>query len=197
MKGYIYISGQGADPAAHDNLNDPLFEGIPTLGACMPNIRRLVEPGDYVFVISGKTVGVQQYVVGGFKVVEKISALAAFDRFPQNRLAVDEGGKKRGNIIVMSDGTQSPIDRHAADTFEQRITNYLVGVDPVVLKSPSEVEIGRNETLEKLSSILGRPRGNRVIDVMGRWAKLDPSQVSTMLTWLNGAKDRAQHVKDQ
>ncbi|MEL6378583.1 MAG: hypothetical protein AAGK25_02195 [Pseudomonadota bacterium] len=197
MKGYIYISGGGADPAHHDNLNDPLFKGTPTLGACMPNIRRLVAAGDYVFVISGKTVGVQQYVVGGFKVVEKISALAAYDRFPENRLRKDENGIKRGNIIVTEDGEQSPIDTHDSDTFDQRIENYLVGVDPVVLEEPNEVAYGRDQTLEKLSSILGRPRGNRVIDVMGRWARMDENQVKEMLTWLNGTKGREEHVEDR
>lgn len=197
MKGYIYISGNGADPQANDTLNDPLFGKTPTLGACMPNIRRLVEPGDYVFVISGKTVGVQQYVVGGFRVVEKISALAALDRFPENKLSIDEEGKKRGNIIVMPDGSQSPDDTHDPDTFEDRIQNYLVGVDPVVLETPEEVDVGRNETLEKLASILGRPRGNRVIDVMGRWAKMDAAQVSDMLAWLNGAKDRVNNVENR
>lgn len=197
MKGYIYISGGGADPAEHDNLNDPLFRGRPTLGACMPNIRRLVEPGDFVFVVSGKTGGVQQYVVGGFQVVEKISALAAYDLFPENRLTEDENGVKRGNIIVMPDGSQNPIDTHDSETFEQRIENYIVGVDPVVLDTPAEVEVGRIETLEKLSAILGRPRGNRVIDVMGRWARMDESQVAEMLAWLKGAKDQAEHVKDR
>ena len=197
MKGYIYISGGGADPEANDNLNDPLFEKTPTLGACMPNIRRLVRPGDYVFVISGKTIGVQQYVVGGFRVVEKISALAALERFPENQLTIDGAGKKRGNIIVMPDGSQNPDDTHDPETFENRIENYLVGVDPVVLDTPNEVALGRNETLEKLSSILGRPRGNRVIDVMGRWAKMDEGQVSDMLAWLNGAKDRASNVENR
>ena len=188
MKGYIYISGGGADPEVHDNLNDPLFSKVPTLGACMPNIRRLVEEGDYVFVVSGKTVGVQQYVVGGFKVAEKISALAAYERFPENRLYVDDNGIKRGNIIVLPDGSQHPDDDHDSATFQNRIENYLVGVDPVALETPQEVERGRRQTLEKLSSILGRPRGNRVIDVMGRWAKLSEPQVKELLAWLHGSQ---------
>lgn len=188
MKGYVYISGGGADPAKHNNLNDPLFKGTPTLGACMPNIRRLVIPGDHVFVVSGKTEGVQQYVVGGFKVAEKISALAAYERFPENRLRLDENGNRQGNIIVMPDGTQNPIDNHSSDTFEKRIENYLVGENPVVLDDPVEVQKGREQTLEKIAAILRRPRGNRVIDVMGRWAKLNDRQVQDMLAWLNGIK---------
>jgi hypothetical protein len=154
----------------------------------MPNIRRLVLPGDHVFVISGTTKGVQQYVVGGFQVAEKISALAAYNRFPENRLRRDSEGKLLGNVIVDSSGHQHPLDTHGANTFASRIENYLVGVNPVALELPAEVARGRNETLDRLSTILERPRANRVIDVMGRWAKLDEAQVEKTLDWLRGIK---------
>lgn len=188
MKGYIYISSPNADPALKRNLNDPMFRKPPTLGGCMPNIRRLVLPGDHVFVISGTTKGVQQYVVGGFQVAEKISALAAFDRFPENRLRRDQEGRLLGNVLVDSRGRQHPLDTHAADTFANRIQNYLVGVNPVALETPGEVARGRSETLDRLSTILERPRANRVIDIMGRWAKLDEAQVEQTLDWLRGIK---------
>lgn len=188
MKGYIYISSPNADPGRNRNLNDPMFRSPPTLGGCMPNIRRLVLPGDHVFVISGTTKGVQQYVVGGFQVAEKISALAAYDRFPENRLKRDEEGRLLGNVLVDGNGQQHPLDTHAADTFASRIENYLVGINPVALETPAEVERGRNETLERLSLILERPRANRVIDIMGRWAKLDEAQVENTLDWLRGIK---------
>src|SRR5579859_1235845 len=72
MKGYIYISGTGTDPSAHKNMNDPiLFSKTPTLGGCMPNIRRVVLPGDFIFVVSGMVSAIQQYVVGGMKVAEQ------------------------------------------------------------------------------------------------------------------------------
>jgi hypothetical protein len=51
-----------------------------------------------------------------------------------------------------------------------------------------EVDRSRAQTLEKLSTILGRPKGNRVIDVTSRWAKLDDKQVAAMLDWLNGIR---------
>lgn len=188
MKGYIYISSPNADPARNRNLNDPMFRSPPTLGGCMPNIRRLVLPGDHVFVISGTTRGVQQYVVGGFQVAEKISALAAYDRFPENRLRRDEDGRLLGNVLVDGNGQQHPLDTHAAATFASRIENYLVGTNAVALETPEEVERGRNETLERLSLILERPRANRVIDIMGRWAKLDEAQVERTLDWLRGIK---------
>lgn len=189
MKGYVYITGNEADPGLHNNLNDPLFSKSPTLGACMPNIRRVVTVGDYIFVVSGKTPSVQQYVVGGFRVREKISALAAYDRFPGNRLRLDGDGKLQGNIIVNPDGSKHELDGHAIDSFEARIQNYIVGEAPVELRTPAEVEKGRAQTLDRLATILERPKANRVIDVMGRWSKLDEGQVNKMLDWLKSIKE--------
>jgi hypothetical protein len=188
MKGYVYIASNGTDPALRNNLNDPLFSRVPTLGACMPNVRRLVDIGDFIFLVSGKTTGARQYVVGGIRVEEKIHALAAYGRFPENRLSRLPDGRLTGNIIVQADGSQHPLDRHSPTTFERRIENYIVGSRGIALTTEREVELGRQQTIEKLSSILGRQQRNRVIDIMGRWAKLDASQVDAMLDWLQGLK---------
>lgn len=187
-KSYIYISGQGADPKANGRLNDPILKGRPSLGACMPNIRRLVERGDYIFVISGKTEGVQQYVVGGFEVAEKIDTLAAYNRFPENRLRLNEDGILEGNIIVNADGSKHALDKHDTGTFDNRVKNWIHGTNPVALESDREVEIGRMQTLDKLSTILNKPKANRIIDMMGRWAKMNDAQTADMLTWLKGIK---------
>jgi hypothetical protein len=191
VKGYIYITGQGADPAEHNNLNDPLlFTKTPTLGACMPNIRRVVELGDYIFVVSGKVSTVQQYVIGGMRVADKIDALAAYRRFPENRLHHNANGQVWGNVIVNNRGRQHPLDHHPATTFEDRVKNFIVGADPVVLENEREVALGRSQSLEKLSNIIGK-RGNRIIDVMSRWSKLSEHQVQEMLAWLQGIKTAA------
>lgn len=190
MKGYVYITGTGADPAALKNLNDPLFTRVPTLSACMPNIRRLVELGDYIFVISGKVPGIQQYVIGGMRVSEKISMLAAYKRFPENRLHLDQDGKIQGNIPIDSHGNQHPLDTHDPATFANRVKNFIVGDSAVALRSQKEVELGRNESLAKMSQVLDR-RGNRMIDVVSRWAKLDEKQVAETLDWLKGIKATA------
>ena len=153
----------------------------------MPNIRRLVVPGDFIFVVTGKVPQVQQYVVGGLRVEEKISMLAAYTRFPENRLHRDAEGRVQGNVIVTADGAQHPLDHHSADTFANRVKNFIVGSDPVALESEREVELGRAQTLPKLSEVLGK-RGNRVIDVMSRWAKVDEAQVRHLLGWLQGIK---------
>lgn len=189
-KGYIYITGSGTDPAARGNLNDPLFGPIPTLGACMPNIRRLVERGDFIFVVTGKVPGVQQYVVGGMRVEEKIDALAAYRRFPENRLRRGPDGLILGNVIVTATGRQHPLDDHTSDTFAERVKNFVIGAQPVVLESEREVELGRDQTLGKLSSIFGK-RGNRAIDVISRWSKLDEGQIQELLAWLQGIKTTA------
>jgi hypothetical protein len=188
VKGYIYITGTGTDPFARGNLNDPLlFTRTPTLGACMPNIRRLVLPGDFVFVVSGKVPGVQQYVVGGMRVEEKITALAAFRRFPDNRLHRNANGLVWGNVVVDSKGRQHPLDHHPSQTFSERVKNFIVGSNPVALETPEEVAVGRDQTLPKLSRLLGK-KGNRVIDVMSRWSKLDEAQVRELIAWLEGIK---------
>lgn len=188
MKGYIYITGNGADPGAGRVLNDPIFSKVPTLGACMPNIRRAVRKGDYIFVISGKMPNLQQYVVGGFKVADKIDALMAHERFPDYRLHRDAEGNLQGNIIVEPDGKQHPLDHHDPATFEARIKNYIVGSDPVFLTSDRAVERGRAQTLGKLSQILEKPQKNRIIDMMGRWAKLDEQQIHKLVDWLTEIK---------
>src|SRR5688572_14539987 len=123
MKGYIYTMFAGADPGVGWRMTDPIFGRTPTLGACMPNVRRLVVPGDHIFVVSGRVKNVQQYVVGGFKVAEKIDALAAYHRFPENRMKRSLGGEMEGNIITLPDGTQNPVDYH--EGFAERVRNYV------------------------------------------------------------------------
>jgi hypothetical protein len=56
MKGYIYTMFRGADPGQGWHMTDPIFGKIPTLGACVPNIRRVVTSEDYIFVIKGQRV---------------------------------------------------------------------------------------------------------------------------------------------
>jgi len=165
-------------------MSDPIFSKTPTLGACVPNIRRAVKIGDWIFSISGRVPGRSQFVVGGFRVAEKIDQLAAYARFPENRVR-KEGGQIIGNVIVNADGTQHPDDRHA--NFERRIENYIVGDRPIFLDTPEQRARGRAETLTKLSEIFGR-EGNRVFDVVGRFRKMDEKQAQQMRDWLESIK---------
>ena len=189
MPDYVYITGQGADPGAGSILTDPIFGKIPTLGACMPNLRRMVEPGDWLYVVSGMRPEVQQYVIGGLQVGEKITALEAYERMIPNRLRI-EGGEIRGNVPVDADGNKHPLDSHAVDGFERRARNFIVGRSQIVIDTPDAVDIARRETLPKLQELIGK-RGNRPIDVMGRTSKLDDNQSKKMRDWLRSIKERA------
>jgi hypothetical protein len=184
MSGYIYTSYAGADPDAGWVMSDPIISVTPTLGACVPNIRRAVKLGDWIFSVSGRVPGMSQFVVGGFRVAEKIDQLAAFERFPENRVR-REGGQVLGNVIINADGTQHPDDRHT--NFERRLENYIVGDKPILLDTVEQRARARAETLGKLSEIFGR-QGNRVFDVIGRFRKMDDRQVDQMRDWLQSLK---------
>jgi len=128
---------------------------------------------------------VRQYVVGGFEVAEKIDATEAYDRFPRLRLHLDRNGNKVGNIIVDQNGGHSPLDDH--DGFEQRVENYIVGRDPVVLTQSNELVRARVETLDFLQRIFGRD-GPAPINIIGRCSRLDEDQIEEIRRWLIGIK---------
>ena len=150
MKGYIYITASGYDPEHGKDLEDPYLNDTPTLGACMPNIREQVIPGDHIFVVSGKVREAEQLVLGGFEVSEKIDAIDAYRRFPSLRLHQNKKGHSYGNIVISKDGTQHPLDSHKAKNFHRRTKNYVVGKNLVALKSEEEITLGRSETLPVL-----------------------------------------------
>jgi hypothetical protein len=188
MKGYVYITSSGYDPEKGKDLKDPYLGPISTLGACMPNIRRQVVEGDHIFVISGRIPTAPQYIIAGFEVAEKIDALAAYARFPDLRLHQTADGLVRGNIIVTPEGTQHPLDTHAAATFANRIKNYVVGRNPIALRMPEEIARGRKETAAALRRVMHK-RGAAPIDIIGRWSKLEEEQVIELNRWLLSIKN--------
>lgn len=181
MKGYIYIMSSGYDPEAGRMVTDPIFSATPTLGACMPNIRRLVVPGDHIFVVSGSVATVQQYIVGGFEVAEKISAIEAFQRFPDYRMKRLPNGNVSGNIIVDEGGLQHALDNHRE--FARRIDNYIVGRNPVALSSPSAIERAREATAPFLQKLVGS-EGGTPLAIMGRWHKLSAKDIHEIRAWI-------------
>lgn len=191
IKGYIYITSTGYDPEHGKDLEDPYLEGLPTLGACMPNIRRQVVPGDHVFVVSGKVPQAPQLVLGGFEVAEKLASMVeAYYRFPSRHLRRATDGRRLGNIICFPDGSQHSLDTHNPDTFSERTKNYIVGRNPVSLRTDREIYLGRHETLPVLQQVL-RKDGPTPIKVIGRWSKLDREQVVFIRDWLIDLKARA------
>lgn len=186
MKGYIYTMFAGADPASGWKMTDPIYGKTPTLGACMPNIRRAVEEDDYIFSISGKMQNVKQYIVGGFSVNEKINALAAYNRFPENRMKVNNDGSLTGNIILDENGNHHPADYHS--NHEQRIENYIIGKNPILVEN-NQVEKAREETIQILNDLFGT-NGSTVYNILGRWRKMDEYQIKDLITWITNLSKR-------
>jgi hypothetical protein len=185
-KGYIYTAKGGYDPEKGKKLKDPYLGDEPTLGACMPNIRRQVVQGDYIFLVSGKIKDALQFVRGGFEVDRKIDVMLAYDKYPQHRLRMDNG-EITGNIIVTADGKQHPLDTHDPATFGRRIENYVIGRNPLVLTSPREFQRAREDTVYVLSYVLGK-KGQVPKDIIGRCSKLDGSQIRELQDWLASIK---------
>jgi hypothetical protein len=192
MKGYIFVS-PGSDPGAGQVLDDPiLFGKRPTMGTCRPDLRRLVQKGDYLFVISGSKKGFSQYVIGGFSIDDKINQMLAYDQFPENRLRFEEE-QRYGNIIVDRQGQHDVRDGH--DKLEKRIQNYLIGDKPVMLATPPEVSLGRERSLPILAEMFERPHARKISEVVGRNRKLNEKQIETLLAALQSLKAEAAHVR--
>jgi hypothetical protein len=186
MIGKIFITRSGYDPQLGKHVKDPYLGANPTLGACRPDVRRQLNEGDHIFVISGKVPEVNQYVMGGFEIDAKIPALEAYKQFPKLRLRQLEDGQLTGNIIVDSKGAQHSLDDHKS--FERRIENYVVGRNLLTLDQPEEILRGRSETLEVLQDIMQK-KGTTPVQVVGRWgSRLQEDQIHRLREWLKTIK---------
>jgi hypothetical protein len=186
MIGKIFITRSGYDPQLGKHVKDPYLGPCPTLGACRPDIRRQLEKGDHIFVISGKIPDFNQFVMGGFEIESKIPAIEAYRLFPELRLRRLRDGQLTGNIIVTADGRQHELDDHRS--FDQRIKNYVIGTNLILLSTPDEIAEGRKHTLNALRDILHK-KGDSPIDIVGRWgAKLTEEQILQLREWLAGLK---------
>ena len=188
MIGKIFITRTGYDPQLGKHVKDPYLDGKPSLGACRPDIRRVVVPGDQIFVISGKVRDVNQFIMCAFEVDAKMDARKAYRLFPERRLRVLEDGQLDGNIIVDSKGRKHPLDTH--DAFERRIENYVVGRRAISFVSSEEIARARAETLDVLRDVFQR-RGSSPIEVVGRWGStLTEDQALLLRERLNNLKEK-------
>lgn len=192
MKAKIFVTSSGYDPDKGMHVKDPYLGPRPTLGACRPDIRRQLQPGDQIFTVSGKVQGVSQYVMGGFAIAEKIAAVEAYKRFPELRLSKRDDGQLTGNVIVNAAGKQHKLDGH--DKFDRRIENYIVGTNPIVLATPAEIAKGREHTLEILQDVFGR-KGDSVRQIIGRCSNMDEKQVEKLRRLLTALKDDAEELR--
>ena len=194
MIGKIFVTSSGYDPDKGKDVKDPYIGETASLGACRPDIRRTLHIGDQIFVVSGKLKDYSQYIIGGFEISEKISALEAYERFPEQRLKLDECGTVTGNIIIDSTGHQHELDHHASDTFDRRIENYVVGTNPIVLATEVEVDEGRKRTLEILREVFAK-RGDSIRDLIGRCRNMTEKQVQKLRDCLEDIKNPTASVQ--
>jgi hypothetical protein len=190
MIGKIFVTSSGGDPEKGSHVKDPYLGPNPSLGACRPDIREKLQKGDHIYTVSGKVRGVQQIVLGGFEIAEKISAIEAYERFPEQRLRRLPDGQVTGNVIVNAEGKQHELDHHDKDTFNRRIKNYVVGINPIALLTPEELEEGRRRTLDILREVF-QCKGNSIREVMGRWRNLTEKQIVKLRALLDAVKNTA------
>jgi hypothetical protein len=189
MIGKIVITRTGYDPEAGKHVKDPYLGPGPTLGACRPDIRKQLNIGDHIFVVSGKVQGVAQFVMGGFEIAEKIYASEAYERFPHLRLRKLEDGQLTGNIIVDAQGRQHELDDHK--NIERRVENYVVGKNLLALSTLAEIAEGRRHTLEILRTVFGN-KATSLRAIMGRCRNLTEEQVLKLRALLETLKRTAQ-----
>jgi hypothetical protein len=188
MIGKMFITRSGYDPSKGKHVKDPYLGPKPTLGACRPDIRAKLQKGDHIYVVSGKVPNIDQFIMGGFEIEEKISAAEAYLRFPEQRLRLREDGQLAGNVIVNADGKQHELDGH--DKFDRRIENYVVGTNSIVLSTPAEIAEARLRTLEILQDIFQK-KGNSVREIIGRCSNLTDKQIEKLRDYLETVKKAA------
>ena len=188
MIGKIFITSSGYDPQLGKHVKDPYLGPNPSLGACRPDLRRQVNVGDHLFVISGKVPNVRQFVMGGFAVAEKIDAAQAYLQFPDQRLRLRDDGQLTGNVIVDGRNAQHELDTHDPAKFVKRIPNYIVGSDCVALTDPTEVALGREQTLDVLRDLF-KKNGGSPFEIVGHYgSSLTEDQVVKLREWLFSLK---------
>jgi hypothetical protein len=188
MIGKIFITSSGYDPHLGKHVKDPYLGPNASLGACRPDLRRQVKKGDHLFVISGKLPNVRQFVMGAFEVAQKIDAVQAYERFPDQRLRIRDDGQLTGNVIVDASGAQHELDTHDPATFAKRTANYIVGTDCISLVDPAEIALGREQTLDVLRDIF-KTNGGSPFEIVGHYgSKLTEDQVIRLREWLLSLK---------
>ena len=191
MIGKIFITSSGYDPQFGRHVKDPYLGPNASLGACRPDVRRQVNKGDHIFVISGKLPNVRQFVMGGFEVLKKLSAQEAYEMFPDRRLHLLEDGQLAGNIVVDANGVQHQLDEHDPATFANRVSNYIVGGNSIALIKPREIALGREQTLDALREIL-RKNGGSPWEIVGHYgSRLTEEQVHQLREWLRSLSKAA------
>ena len=186
MVGKIYITRHGYDPQKGGYIKDPYLDGCPTMGACRPDIRKSLNVGDTIFVVSGGVPGFKQFLMGCFDIREKITMQEAYKRFPEQRLHRRDDGQLAGNVIIDAEGRQHELDNHS--NFAGRLADYIVGGNEIILRGDEEIKAGRDQTMDVLRDVFNKA-GSKPFDIFGRAApRLKADQVDKLKNWLESIK---------
>ena len=195
MYGYVYIARafknlkQSGCVAEGELDNDPHIWKKPyTWGICRPDMRKVVQKGDYVFFVLGKESNLHQMIFAYILVDEIITHEEAFHRRSLRRKRMTGKKNTEGNIIVNADGSYNKNDkgRHFSK-FEKIKNEYVIAnmkcsrvLNPAYIKSKSP------DFMNILRTIFGKNGviPNDIISTKGKW-RMSEGQVNQLLKWLN------------
>lgn len=166
--------------------NDPHFWGnsAPTWGICRTDFRKQLNTGDYIFYVLPKNIDLPQMIFGYIKILENITHIAAYKRFPYKRM----GNKNpNGNIIVDKFDNYNKYDYGIhKKRFEQIKKYYIVGDKANSrLLEPNEIQNLSMGFLNKLNEAFNTKATN-IFAVVGRKGRvLNEKQINILLNWLH------------
>ena len=108
-------------------------------------------------------------------------------------MRLGDDGQVVGNVIVDADGKQHKLDHH--NKFDQRIENYIVGTNPIVLSTAAEVAEGRLLTLEILQDVFQKKGSSSVRAIIGRCSNLTEKQIEKLRAHLDAVKKAARQPR--
>lgn len=172
--------------------NDPHIWTKPfTWGICRPDLRKFVQPDNYVFFILPKSSPHPQMIFAYIRIKEIISHDAAFKEARLNAKRMRNGADPNGNILVDGNGCYNSADGNAhRDRFSWIKQRYAIGyinqskrISISKIRDRSEYFI---EFLNDLFNFQGDQRKDSVVSIITRKGrKLSDDQVRRILKWLS------------
>ena len=193
MQGRIYISSAFTNlkysickPNSEFLDNDPHFwNSPPTWGVCRTDFRSKLEKGDYIFFVLPKYTTLPQMIYGYMKIIDNITHIDAYKRFPQKRMK--RNGNPNGNIIVGKNGEYNDYDDNIHEDRFAKIKQYYVVGDRIRSQflKPEKIKLLAPTFLQTLNKVFNINPDN-IFSIIGRKGrKLNEEQINTLLRWLN------------
>jgi hypothetical protein len=203
LKGFIYIAGAfttvnrskcGKGKGWIDN--DPHFwTSPPTWGICRNDLRKLAEPGDYVFFVLPVRAQHPQMIFGYLRIAEpKISHAAAYHR-PELKTKRMGNKNPNGNILVDANGKYSRFDGNVHKSQFERIKDeYAIGddngsrfLDDRSIRSLAPYFVS---TLANILGVTASPELTPFKLITRKGRELNARQVKRLLRWLNSVPNK-------